>query len=156
MAAPRNVRGSVLDSVNQTVLMFDKTLATALGEEKIQEILDIGTKPLVNELNNEVKRYETGENVRIVFGSIPSRKMGNVRRIGPMSSSRGWQTLHLIEYGTVLRKKKDGSSTGVMPAAGFMRRAVANNRPGVIKGIVRLTMAAIEKATKQNGLKTEK
>lgn len=65
------------------------------------------------------------------------RRRGLVRvSVGIKKNTKKFRIAHLIEFGTALRQKKSGASTGVMRARPFMRPAYEATKRQVLDAIV--------------------
>ncbi|MFA6260398.1 MAG: hypothetical protein WC760_02950 [Bacteroidia bacterium] len=161
--AVNNIENQIKQSINEAAITFDRIAASALGQRVVQDVLDVATKPLVNDLQRRFdmiaasgfgKNGEPFESVKLRFVSVPSQTKPNVRRTGP--TGPGWQVAWLMEFGSIERHKSSGASTGIQPATGYMRTAVIMNAEKVSELVVTGIQKAIEIKTEQLGLKSNK
>ena len=138
--------------------------------------------PIINELQVKYNAYDksgSDGNLKVIFNAKPSRNRRGVIIIGPdRSKSKGWQLLHLIEYGSVGRYMKrglrdgnitqkmqvyklpnapakfkpyKGKYTGVMPAKRYMLTTMMQNESKVLDIMTQEIKKVSDKKLKQMG-----
>lgn len=145
--------------------------------------LQTAATPVINNLQQKYDAYDKtdgGGNLMVVFNAKPSRSRRGVIIIGPdRKRSKGWQLLHLIEYGSVARYMKKGlraggitqktmqpyklpkapatfkpykgKYTGVMPAKRFMLNTIAETEGQVLETMKKQIKKVSDKKLKQMG-----
>lgn len=77
------------------------------------------------------------------YGNMIQYKVYVNRKIAPHA--------HLYEFGTGPRKRKNGGSTGIMPAHPFMAPSYNENKEPVIQKVLESTRKAVEKEANRLG-----
>ncbi len=118
-------------------------LPKKLGEQTLQKILRKNAQPLIQRGRELVPRRkgEIAKSLGVVAGRGAGR--GTSIYVGPRRSKafQGYAA-HLLEFGTAPRVKKNGQSTGSMPASPFWRPAFDQTKDQIIAGI-RLDIKAV-------------
>lgn len=121
--------------IKEAQQVFD-ALGKRFGAKVLNKILRKNAKPLVVKAR-ELAPADDGD-LKKSIGVLGGRagRRGQEILVGPRrgGSFKG-HSGHLVEYGTGPRTKANGASTGSMPAAPFMRPAVASEARAVIEGI---------------------
>jgi len=80
----------------------------------------------------------------------------NTVYVGPDTKyGQSWRLWHIFNFGTVARRHKDGSSTGIMPAKRSAERAIRMATPTVINTIKTEFEKEIHKYAKKLGYDTK-
>jgi hypothetical protein len=136
-----------------------KFLATApLKEGAVKRVLAKAGIPLSQELQNEYLKADPtkfGGDISILVKVKAQTKRLNVVYVGPDTKyGEGWRLWHILNFGTVERvKKTTGQSTGIMPAARFVEKAILQARPSVLATVQKEFAIEIEKYKKRLGFK---
>jgi HK97 gp10 family phage protein len=130
------------DGIKEVQQLLD-ALPKRLGEKTLSKVLRRAARPLIDRGKELVSR-DDGD-VAKSLGVIAGRGAGRGQSVyvGPRRSGifKGYHA-HLLEYGTAPRVRKDGKSTGTMPARPFWRPAYDQTIEQVIASI-RLDIKAI-------------
>jgi len=129
--AAANGKGFAFQGIEGVDRVLD-ALGKRLGPQVMNGILKQSAQPMVKEAKRLVKKGR----VRSSIGFIQGRgaKRGQLVYLGPRKS-KGGRPAHLIEYGTGPRSRKNGGSTGSMPAKPFMRPAFDTQAGNVVAEI---------------------
>jgi len=111
-----------VENVDKVVAAMERKRKALTRNRVVQRVLIDVALPLVK----EVRANAPNETLRNAYGFITRKdnKYPNTILIGPnYSVDGGGQLSHIFEYGTAVRKTKDGSNRGFIKAVPYIRPA---------------------------------
>lgn len=125
----------VFKGIKEIELLLD-ALPKRVGEKQLQKVLRKNARPLIARGRELVPKRKGA--VAKSLGTIAGRGQGKGVSVyvGPRRSAAfSGYAAHLIEFGTAARVRKDGRSTGSMPASPFWRPAWEQTKEQIVAGI---------------------
>jgi HK97 gp10 family phage protein len=123
------------EGIKEVEALLD-ALPKRVGPRELTKVLRKNAKPLIERGRELVPKRK--KSVSKSLGVIAGRGAGKGVSVyvGPRrSKGQNGYAAHLIEFGTAARVRKDGRSTGSMPANPFWRPAWEQTKDQVVAGI---------------------
>ena len=124
--------------------------ATKPFEPALQSNTPYLTGSLMRSIKTKIKVYDKGThgNIAFVCGYVPKTLK---KRRGQFVITGSGSHAIIVENGSKLRRRKNGASTGVMPARRMARRTLDGMRGALLSSLTTELAAALEKTAKEAG-----
>lgn len=123
--------GFKFQGIENVDIVFD-ALGNRLGARVMDAILKKAAQPMVKEAKRLAPKGKTRSSIGFISGRRDKR--GRFVLMGPRKS-KGGRLGQLFEYGTGPRTRKNGGTTGSMPARPFMRPAFDTQNAAVVASV---------------------
>lgn len=124
--------------------------ATKPFEPALQANTPYMTGSLVRSIKTRIKFYDKGDHGNVAFvGGYVRGSLKKKRGLFVITGSGSHAVI--VENGSKLRKRKNGSSTGVMPARKMAKRTLDSTKQSILSALVSELAASLEKTAKEVG-----
>jgi HK97 gp10 family phage protein len=124
--------------------------ATKPFEPALQSNTPYLTGSLMRSIKTKIKVYDKGTHGNIAFVCGYARGTLKKRRGQFVITGSGSHAI-IVENGSKLRRRKNGASTGVMPARRMARRTLDGMRGALLSSLTTELAAALEKTAQEAG-----
>jgi HK97 gp10 family phage protein len=124
--------------------------ATKPFEPALQSNTPYLTGSLVRSIKTKIKVYDKGTHGNIAF--VCGYARGSLtRRRGQFIVTGSGSHAIIVENGSRLRRRRNGASTGVMPARRMARRTLDGMKQSILSSLANELAAALEKTAQEAG-----